>query len=54
MLNGNAGKYADIHLQLFTDNAKAVELYLLDRGIRYQTRQSRLYAGAQLRIIARC
>src|SRR5512147_2769257 len=26
VLSGNAGKYADIHLQLFTDDEKAVEL----------------------------
>ena len=49
VLNGNAGKYADIDLQLFTDNAKSVELYLIDRQIPYQTAQSRLYSGAQLR-----
>lgn len=46
VLSGSAGKYADINLQLFTDDAKAVELYLIDRGIRYNARQSRLYAGA--------
>ena len=45
VLNGNAGKYADINLQLYTDNAKAVELYLLDRRIPYRAAQSRLYAG---------
>ncbi len=49
VLNGNAGKYADIDLQLFTDDAKSVELYLIDRQISYQTAQSRLYAGGQLR-----
>ena len=49
VLNGNAGKYADINLQLFTDNVKAVELYLIDRRIPYKTAQSRLYAGAELR-----
>jgi hypothetical protein len=49
VLNGNAGKYADIDLQLFTDNAKSVELYLIDRQIPYQTAQSRLYSGGQLR-----
>jgi hypothetical protein len=49
VLNGNAGKYADIDLQLFTDNAKSVELYLIDRQIPYQTAQSRLYSGAHLR-----
>jgi len=49
VLNGNAGKYADIDLQLFTDNAKSVELYLIDRQIPYQAAQSRLYSGGQLR-----
>ena len=49
VLNGNAGKYADINLQLFTDNEKAVELFLIDRGISYRTAQSRLYAGMELR-----
>jgi hypothetical protein len=48
VLNGNAGKYADINLQLFTDNVKAVELYLIDRGIPYKTVQNRLYAGEEL------
>ena len=45
VLNGNAGRYADINLQLFTDSAKAVELYLIDRKIPYRTAQSRLYCG---------
>ena len=49
VLNGNAGKYADIDLQLFTDDTKSVELYLIDRQISYQTAQSRLYSGGQLR-----
>jgi len=46
VLNGNAGKYADINLQLFADSAKTVELYLIDRGIPYRTAQSRLYCGS--------
>jgi hypothetical protein len=45
VLNGNAGKYADINLQLFTDNVKAVELYLIDRRIPYKAAQDRLYSG---------
>jgi hypothetical protein len=49
VLNGNAGKYADIDLQLFTDNAKSVELYLIDRQIPYHTTQNRLYSGGQMR-----
>ena len=51
VLNGNAGKYADINLHLFTDNEKAVELYLIDRGIAYRAEQGRLYAGTELRTV---
>lgn len=51
VLSGNAGKYADINLQLFTDNAKAVELYFIDRGIPYRAAQSRLYSGEGLRTV---
>jgi hypothetical protein len=47
VLSGNAGQYADINLQLFADSDKAVELYLIDRGIPYRTSQSRLYCGAE-------
>lgn len=48
VLSGSAGKYADINLQLFTDNAKGVEHYLIDRGIPYKTAQSRIYCGESL------
>ena len=45
VLSGSAGKYADINLQLFTDDAKAVELFLIGRGIDYKPGQSSLYSG---------
>lgn len=45
VLNGNAGKYAGIELQLFTDDAKAVEMFLIDRGIDYEAGQVSLYCG---------
>lgn len=51
VLNGNAGKYADVNLQLFTDNEKAVELYLIDRRIPYTSAQSRLYSGGEMRTV---
>lgn len=51
VLSGNAGKYADINLQLYTDNAKAVELFLLDQGIPYRAAQTRLYAGTELQTV---
>jgi hypothetical protein len=51
VLSGNAGKYADINLQLFTDNVKAVELYLMNRGVPYRISQSRLYRGPDALIV---
>jgi hypothetical protein len=51
VLNGNAGKYADIKIQLFTENEKSVELFLIDRGIPYRTAQSRLYSGDEARTV---
>ncbi|MBI4191347.1 MAG: hypothetical protein HY525_12520 [Betaproteobacteria bacterium] len=45
VLRGSAGKYAGIHLQLFADNAKGVEHYLLDRNIEFRSSETRLYAG---------
>ncbi|MGQ0525341.1 MAG: hypothetical protein ACT4P8_16975 [Betaproteobacteria bacterium] len=51
VLNGNAGRYADIDLQLFADSAKAVELYLIDRSIPYTTAQRRLFSGEEERTI---
>jgi hypothetical protein len=47
VLNGNAGKYADINLQLYADNEKAVELFLIDRDIPYRAAQARVYAGGE-------
>lgn len=44
-LSGNAGKYAGVSLQLFTDNPKAVEHFLIERAITYRVAQCRLYCG---------
>jgi len=45
VLRGSAGKYAGIHLQLFTDNAKSVEHYLLHRNTDFRCGDAHLYAG---------
>ncbi len=45
VLTGMAGRYAGINLQLYTDNAKAVEMRLMDRGIPYDSCHSRLLCG---------
>jgi hypothetical protein len=36
VLNGTATPYSDIHLQLFVDSAKDVEVFLLDAGIDFE------------------
>jgi len=51
VLSGNAGKYADINLQLYTDNGKAVELYLIERDIPYRATQARLYPGSEACVV---
>jgi len=45
VLSGNAGKFAAIQLQLFTNNAKDVEIYLINRGVEYGGGTGRLYSG---------
>ncbi len=51
VLKGTAGRYADIDLQLFTDDGKAVELFLLNKGVPYETSEQRHYAGDQVRAV---
>jgi hypothetical protein len=45
VLKGIAGPYAEIELQLFPDSVKEVEIFLLDRNLVYDTRESRRFAG---------
>jgi hypothetical protein len=45
VLKGTAGRYSGIDLQLFTDDNKAVELFLLSRAIAYEVSQQRHFAG---------
>ena len=45
VLSGIAGKYAGIQLQLFTDDIKAVELFLIDLGADYDADQTSFYSG---------
>src|SRR5262249_54362329 len=51
VLNGNAGKYADGNLQLFTDNEKAGELYLIERDIPYRATEARFYSGEDPKVV---
>ena len=45
VLNGTAGRYADIDLQLFTDDGKAVEFFLLNRDIPSQASDKPPFSG---------
>lgn len=47
-LTGSAGRYADFDLHLFADNAKDVELFLLNQRIPYRPREARYLVGGEL------
>ena len=49
VLRGTAGRYAEIDLQVFTDDAKAVELFLVNRSIPYSAAEQRWYCGDEPR-----
>lgn len=49
VLSGSAGRYAEVDLHLFTDSAKDLELLLINRGILFRTRESRYWAGDEVR-----
>ena len=51
VLSGTAGKYADINLQLYTDDEKSVELYLMQRGGPYRAGQRRLWFTGEARTV---
>ncbi len=40
VLNGTAGEHSDIHLQLFTDNPKDVEIFLLNRKVNFEVSET--------------
>lgn len=45
VLTGIAGKYAGINLQVFTDDAKMVEMFLMERRMQYRMGERILYCG---------
>ncbi|HYT15814.1 MAG TPA: UDP-N-acetylmuramate--alanine ligase [Burkholderiales bacterium] len=52
VLKGTAGRYSEIDLQLFTDDCKAVELFLVNRDIPYDISDQRCFAGDQTRAVS--
>ena len=47
VLEGNAGRYSNIDLHLFTDSAKEVELFMLNQGFDYKQRHRNIFRGAE-------
>ena len=45
VLSGSAGRHAEIHLHLYTDDLKALELFLLNQGVQFRVREMRLWSG---------
>jgi hypothetical protein len=46
-LNGTAGEHSEIHLQLFTESAKDVEIFLLNKNIQYEVSESPHFRSGQ-------
>ncbi len=40
IVNGTAGEHSDVHLQLFDDNAKDIEIHLLNAGIDFEVSET--------------
>jgi hypothetical protein len=45
ILDGTAGRYTEIELQLFPESGKHVDIYLLEHGVKFGAREQRRYAG---------
>lgn len=45
VLNGTASQYSDVNLQLFTDDPKALTMFLLNRHMRFEESTRRLRRG---------
>jgi hypothetical protein len=45
VLNGTAGEHDDIHLQLFADSAKEVEIFLLNKNINFEISETPHFKG---------
>lgn len=45
VLSGNAGRHADVHLQVYIDSPKQLEIFLHNRAIPFRTREIRVWVG---------
>ena len=47
VLQGTAGEHDDIHLQLFADSAKEVQIYLLNRNVNIEISETPHFKGGR-------
>ena len=47
VLNGTAGEHSDIHLQLFVESAKDVEIFLLNRNMDFEISETAHFRNGQ-------
>ncbi|MBR7799348.1 hypothetical protein [Undibacterium fentianense] len=52
VFNGTAGEHSDIYLQLYTDNAKDVAIYLLNLGINYEVSEHQTKRGEPIETLS--
>ncbi|WP_234814645.1 hypothetical protein [Noviherbaspirillum denitrificans] len=45
VLNGTAGEHSDIHLQLFPESAKDVEIFLLNKNVDFEVSETSHFNG---------
>ena len=48
VLSGTAGKYSDVNLQLFADDAKAITIFLLNRRYRFEEASRKMRRGERV------
>jgi hypothetical protein len=51
VLNGTATEHSDVHLQLFVDSAKDVELFLLEQGVEFEVIEGGREPGSPLEVL---
>lgn len=51
VLNGTATEHSDIHLQLFVDSAKDVELFLIEQGVDFEAGEGGHRPGEPLEVL---
>ncbi|HCA26139.1 MAG TPA: hypothetical protein DEP05_00525 [Betaproteobacteria bacterium] len=51
VLNGTATRHSDINLHVFPESAKELEMFLLNRKMRYKYSEKRFHFGNEIRMI---